>query len=150
MGEPPDDELLEYELEKSEEEAARPDLGKPRPRAAWIAAVIVAAGVPTYFWLPRTPEAPASTAPTVAYRPLPAPTNAPAAIDLPPLDKSDDLVRRLVAALSSHPRIGAWLATDNLIRTFTVAVENIANGATPARHLRVLRPAGPFRVVADG
>ena len=145
------DELSDYELEKSDEESIRPESAQPRrTRLAWIVAgALVAAGVPAYFWYPRTPEAPASTVPTVAYRPLPQAANAGAPIDVPPLDESDELVRRLVSALSSHPRIAAWLATDDLIRNFTVTVENIASGVTPARHLRVLRPAGPFRVVEN-
>jgi hypothetical protein len=145
------DELSDYELEKTDEESAPVASGERRSRIWWIiAALIVAAGVPAYFWFPQEPEPPASTAPTVAYRPLAAPVNAPPAIDVPPLDQSDELVRRLVSALSSHPGVTAWLATPNLIRTFTVAVENIANGATPARHVRVLRPAAPFRIVEDG
>ncbi len=145
------DELSDFELEKSDEESIRPESGQPPARLAWIvAAAIVTAGVPAYFWFPRAPAAPASTAPTVAYRPLPAAANASTAIDLPPLDESDELVRRLVSALSSHPRVAAWLGTKGLIRNFTVTVENIATGATPARHLRVLRPAGPFRVIEDG
>ncbi len=145
------DELSDYELEKTDEESAPTGPGQMRARRWWIvAALVVLAGVIAYFWWPQAPEAPAATVPTVAYRPLPAPVNKPAAIDVPPLDQSDELVRRLVSALSSHPRVTVWLTTKNLIRTFTVAVENIANGATPARHLRVLAPAGPFRVVEDG
>jgi hypothetical protein len=144
------DELSDYELQKTDEESAPAEPGRTRPRVLWIAAAaIVAAGVPAYFWYPRSPEAPTSTAPTVAYRPLPAPAGAAPAIDVPPLDETDPLVRRLVSALSSHPRVAAWLTTTNLVRTFAVAVENITTGATPARHLRVLRPAGPFRVVED-
>jgi hypothetical protein len=102
------------------------------------------------FWPSQSEPALEQAAPTVAYRPVPAPVSAAPAIDVPPLDETDPVVRRLVGALSSHPRVAAWLATDNLIRTFTVAVENIANGATPAPHLRVLRPVGPFQVVEDG
>jgi hypothetical protein len=146
------DELSDYELEKTEEESAPVASSGVRARIAWIiAALVVAAGVPAYFWYPREqPEQLASAAPTIAYRPLATPVNAPPAIDVPPLDQSDALVRRLAGALTSHPLVLAWLATSNLIRTFTVAVENIANGATPARHVRVLRPTGPFRVVEDG
>jgi hypothetical protein len=59
-------------------------------------------------------------------------------------------VRRLVAALSSHPRVAAWLTTNGLIRNFVVVVENVSTGATPAGHLRVLRPVGPFRVIENG
>jgi hypothetical protein len=77
-------------------------------------------------------------------RPLGAPAEA---IDVPPLGESDDVVRMLVRELSSHPRVAAWLTTDNLIRNFTVVVENIAAGRTPANHLRVLRPEGPFQVI---
>jgi len=145
------DELSDYELEKTDDESAPGGAPQQRTRLIWIvAAAIAAAGVPAYFWFPRAQEAPASTAPTVAYRPLPAPVNDGPAIDVPPLDETDALVRRLVSGLSSHPRVAAWLATTNLIRTFTVAVENITTGASPARHLRVLRPAGPFRIIEDG
>jgi hypothetical protein len=148
------DELSDFELEKTEEESTTTvGSGDARSRLGWIVAVllVVAAGVPVYFWYPQPQEAAAApTAPTVAYRPVATPTNAPPPIDVPPLDQSDDLVRRLVGALSSHSRVTVWLTTRNLIRNFTVAVENIANGATPARHLRLLRPAGPFSIVEDG
>jgi hypothetical protein len=148
------DELSDYELEKTDEEVAHATPPARRSRV-WviIPALILAAGVPAYFWFPEAPAAPEASAPTVAYRPLPSPAppvNAAPAIEVPPLDQSDALVRRLAGALSSHPRVMAWLATTNLIRTFTVSVENIANGTTPARHLRVLRPAGPFRIIEDG
>jgi len=70
----------------------------------------------------------------------------PGAKPLPSLDASDALVGKLVRELSTHPRVTAWLATDNLIRNFTVVVENIANGVSPATHLGSLRPSGAFRV----
>jgi hypothetical protein len=66
--------------------------------------------------------------------------------ELPPLDLSDPLVRELLGRLSSRPEVAAWLATDNLIRNFVVSVDNVASGATPARHLRVLAPSTPFEV----
>ena len=66
---------------------------------------------------------------------------------LPPLDDSDALVRTLVQALSASPAVMAWLPTNGLIRNFTVVVTNIADGATPAKHLSVLRPSQPFRIV---
>ena len=55
---------------------------------------------------------------------------------MPPLGESDPVVRLLVQSISTHPRVLAWLATDGLIRNFTVVVGNIADGRTPARHLR--------------
>jgi hypothetical protein len=65
-------------------------------------------------------------------------------IDLPPLGESDPVVRQLVGALSSHPKVAAWLATDQLIRNFAVVVVNISNGQSPAKHLRRLAPTGEF------
>jgi hypothetical protein len=56
-------------------------------------------------------------------------------------------VRELVRRITSHPTVLAWLATDGLIRNFTVVVENIVEGTTPAGHLKALRPSAPFQVV---
>ena len=67
------------------------------------------------------------------------------AIDLPPLNESDDVVRGLVKELSSNPSVAAWLMTDNLIRNFTVVVSNIAAGEPAARQVTVLRPKGASR-----
>jgi hypothetical protein len=146
--------LDDYELQKSADEST--DAGNP-PRShgplLWIAAagILAVLIVGAYLWLARPAPEATATAPTVAFRPSentvePA---APALVEVPPLGESDPVVRRLVAALSSHPRIAAWLATDGLIRNITLVVENIAGGANPARHLRVLRPAGPFPVIGE-
>jgi hypothetical protein len=71
-------------------------------------------------------------------------------IPLPPLDQSDTLVRELVSRLSSHPRVVAWLTTDQLIRNFALVTVNIADGHTPAPRLRPLVPAGTFEVLSEG
>jgi hypothetical protein len=71
-------------------------------------------------------------------------------IDLAPLAETDPIVRELVSRLSSHPRVAAWLATDQLLRNFTVVVLSIADGRSPAQHLRALRPAGEFVAAEDG
>ena len=65
-------------------------------------------------------------------------------IDVPPLDETDPLVRQLVQALSSHPRIAAWLATEGLIRQFTVVAHSIEDGRSPVGQLKVLRPSFPL------
>jgi hypothetical protein len=52
-----------------------------------------------------------------------------------------------VKKISSHPRVAAWLTTDDLVRNFTVVVTNIADGKAPAAFLQPLRPAGDFRVL---
>jgi hypothetical protein len=72
------------------------------------------------------------------------------AIDLPPLDQTDALVRTLVERLSSHPVASAWLTTNGLIRNLTVVIANIADGETPAKHLAPLRPSGAFATKTSG
>ena len=69
---------------------------------------------------------------------------------LPPLDASDALVKMLVGQLSSSPAVAAWLTTNGLLRNFTVVVSNIADGATPVKHLSALRPTSAFQVVQRG
>src|SRR6202022_3868251 len=64
----------------------------------------------------------------------------------PSLDDSDAVVRMLVRSLSKNPTIETWLATTGLIRNFVVVVENIADGVTPVKHLKPLRPSSPIRV----
>jgi len=67
------------------------------------------------------------------------------AVAVPPLPESDPVVRQLVQLMSSHPQVAAWLATDGLIRNFTVVVGNVADGRSPAKQLGVLKPKAPFR-----
>ena len=112
-----------------------------------IAGVLVA-GIAYFFYFRRGPaQTPAKTQTEQAVKP-PAP-RGPAEpgenIPLPPLDESDALVRELVAGLSAHPTVAAWLTTDHLVRNFTVVVTNISHGQTPAVHLRKVRPAGGFQ-----
>ena len=71
-------------------------------------------------------------------------------IALAPLNETDPLVRELVARLSSHPKVVAWLTTDQLIRNFTVSIVNISSGQSPAKHLHKLTPSGPFRASSSG
>lgn len=121
------------------------------PLAPLIVAILVVAAAVAYYVLRNQPEdTPApqgETATDTSLPPLPPLGPEVEPIDLPPLDASDELVRQLVSALTSHPVAAAWLATDGLIRNFTVVVENIAAGQTPSGRLRVLKPAQPFAVV---
>jgi Protein of unknown function (DUF3014) len=121
----------------------------------WIAlaviVVLAALGAGYYYW--RRPPAPkeAATSPQAKTAP---PARLPAEpgenIPLPPLDESDPLVRELVARLSSHPRVAAWLTTDQLVRNFTVVVLAVSEGRAPGGRLRPLAPEGPFRVLQSG
>jgi hypothetical protein len=79
----------------------------------------------------------------------PDPATGPAgesAIDLPPLDASDELVRQLFSRLSSHPQLAAWLLTEDLIHRFVATVADLAYGLSPAPHLRFMQPVGEFTV----
>ncbi|MBM3285416.1 MAG: DUF3014 domain-containing protein [Candidatus Aminicenantes bacterium] len=71
---------------------------------------------------------------------------------IPPveLDRSDDLVRQLAKELSSHPKVELWLKSRDLIRRFTAAVDNIANGLSPSPHIDFFVPEGDFRVIKRG
>jgi hypothetical protein len=127
-----------------------------RPLGVWLIVVGVlllsAFGAWYYWW--RTPQQAASDsqpAVTVDKTVVP-PRNAEPGenIPLPPLSETDALVRQLVAALSSHPRVTAWLTTDGLIRNFTASTHNIADGRTPSRQLKSVVPDGAFQVRTEG
>lgn len=66
--------------------------------------------------------------------------------DLPPLEASDELVRRTVAGLSSRPELAEWLATEDLARRFVGAVVQVAAGRSPRDELETLEPEGNFEV----
>jgi hypothetical protein len=143
----------DYDLIRPADETPPLDAPPPRPVGVWIAvaALIVATAIAAYVVFGRRrPPAPVTT-PAQSAEALHAPVQPlggePAAIDVPPLDQSDSLVRELVRKISSHPQVAAWLTTNGLLRNFTVVVANIAQGATPAVHLQVIRPASAFKVI---
>lgn len=122
----------------------------------WIgvaAAVVIAAAL--LFWLFRPEPAPPAE-PAMTEAAAPADTTADVAPEpeaplvLPPLAESDTLVRRLVQGVSSRPELAAWLATESLIRNVTVVVDNIAEGVTPTKHLKLFEPTQPFRADESG
>ena len=130
----------------------------PPNRPSWPIIVIgllaVAAGFAIYLVFGRQTAAPVNEQPAAAAaapeRP-PNPLGGPSeAVTVPPLDDSDPLVRQLVGRLSSHPSVAAWLATDGLIRNFTVVVANISEGRSPSTHLRSVKPSGSFSVGTRG
>src|SRR5687767_12828880 len=144
------EDVSDYELQKHEQ----PSNFESRSPLPWLLAVIAiaaAAGAGWYFYTnrqtqPQLSQAATESAAPAAARPLGAAADA---IELPPLSETDALVRQLVSGLSSHPTVAAWLTTGDLLRSFTVAAENLATGATPARRLTMLRHAGAFRVLED-
>ncbi len=72
--------------------------------------------------------------------------------ELPPVElaRSDDLVRQMAKEVSSHPRLAAWLQSQNIIRKFTAAVDNIANGQSPRGQVDFFNPSGIYKVVKKG
>ena len=150
--------LEDFDIDKEPVELSFPSEKGDR---RWVIPVLIAvvallaAGAAVWFFLMRetpeqtaaapqpTPAAPAVTAPGT-IQPLCA---MPAAnVAVPALNDSDAFAKKSAADLSAHPRVAAWLATNNVIRNFVVAVDNVASGATPAPRMRTLRPAGAFRV----
>jgi len=147
-----DDFRLGSESEPPEQE---PDRGSRTP--IWIAALLLAiAAVVAGVVLSRRPGPPptseqvaqATAAPQTEARESLGPPVEP--IELPPLVLTDPLVRELLGRLSSSPTLAVWLATDGLIRAFVVSVENVADGSSPARHVRALAPRSPFRTLDQG
>lgn len=148
--------LNEFDIDESQADQPQPLRRSVLPfLVAFIALLLVAGAAVWFFFLRPSPEQ-AAAAPTA--KPAAAPAAAPAAIQpvcaatdsqaasLPPLNNSDAFAKKYATGLSTHPRVAAWLTTDNVIRNFVVAVDNIASGATPAARMRALRPAGTFRV----
>jgi hypothetical protein len=116
-----------------------------------LVALLIVAVVGGYVWyMRRGTPGPATeqtdTAADETREPRTPLGGEPEAVEVPSLDESDGVVRDLVERLSSHPTVLAWLATDGLIRNFTVSVQNIAAGRTPARHQTRLRPEAGFSV----
>jgi hypothetical protein len=144
-------------LRPAEEPVEPVDVGPPnRPSgpAIVIGLLIVAAGFAVYLVFGRQTAAPVDEQPAAAppsvQQPAPGPLGGAAEpVDVPPLGESDPVVRELVSKLSSHPRVAAWLTTDGLIRNFTVVVANVAEGRSPATHLKTVAPTGPFRVATQ-
>ncbi|MGB8951431.1 MAG: DUF3014 domain-containing protein [Candidatus Aminicenantales bacterium] len=63
------------------------------------------------------------------------------------LDQSDDTVRQLARELSSHLTFALWLKSKDMIRKFTAAVDNIANGESPRPQIDFFAPVEKLKVV---
>src|SRR5690349_3472506 len=118
--------VSDYELLKTTEQA------EPARRSVvlWIAVVgIIGAALVTLLfvvWHRRPAPTPAPVRAEAPARPAKPLGGDAEAIAVPPLNETDALVRELVSKVTSHPRVAAWLATDDLIRSFTIGVANVA------------------------
>src|SRR5262245_35319371 len=139
-------EIPDYDLVRTDGPLDTGRTGLSRLWSLAIATIVVAGGLAYFIYSRQTAPTPAPAAKAVqateeAVRPL---GGTPEGVSVPPLDESDAVVRELVRKLSSHPAVAAWLLTNGLIRNFTVTVANVAEGVTPAKHLRALRPSSSF------
>jgi hypothetical protein len=147
-------ELDETPLDQGHELSPRLDPPRRPGGGGWIFAVValllLAAG--GWYWSRRertpqpAPPAVGAPAPAIAESAPAAPGATEPDFVLPPLGASDAVVRELVARLSAHPRLLAWLAHDELIRRFVATVANLAEGTSPNAHLRFAIPGEPFLV----
>ncbi len=146
-------EIPDYELVKTDGPL---DAGPAQRSRLWLAALLVVAGIGgvAYFVYGRRPAPAPSATPAKAVESTEVPVRplggTAERVAVPPLDESDSVVRDLVRKITSHPAALAWLATNGLIRNFTVVVTNVSEGLTPAKHLRALRLSSPFRVLERG
>lgn len=129
------------------------------PRKVWALAVAILAvlaliAILYYFFFMKKPEPPPppapageSVLPAEVEKSAPAEPGAePLAFPAVPLSGSDAAVREFASALAANPEFGKWLLTEDLIRTFVVSVDNVANGLSPKTHVDFFKPEGEFRV----
>jgi hypothetical protein len=79
---------------------------------------------------------------------------APVAVDYSPLkldlNQSDAPVRELIAAAQVPDPVRAWSRQKDLLRSLVAAVDNVAQGQSPAGQLAFLAPDEKFSVIQKG
>jgi DUF3014 family protein len=134
-----------------------PQPSAPSRKPLFVAVVVLvvagAAGIGVYA-LRGKPDAPAPTAtpssPTTPGATAPEPPlerDVTRVKPLPGVDASDPRTRELVGLLSPEPELQKWAATEGLVRRFTAAVSNIAEGESPRAVLPFMAPQGAFQTV---
>ena len=113
--------------------------------------LIAAAAIIYYFFIYTKPQEPERTSEIVQEQAVAEEKVQPEEEKIEPLDvsleESDDWVRKLAGELSSHPNLATWLTSDELIRKFVAAVDNIANGQSPGPQIDFFKPEGKFTVI---
>lgn len=122
---------------------------KPIAIIAGILIVIISGGI---WWFSRSASS-SNTSPAVVTgteAPIDSPKGATPPVTLPPLAQMDGFLRPLLEALSDRPELAKWLATDDLVRQMAMAIDQASTGDSPARDLKVLKPAGTFTATRRG
>ena len=120
---------------------ARASASRPSRWVISISVAVIAIALLAMWWLGRSALEPASPAFTTATEgSVTSPRPKSQGMDLPRVDQSDELLRRLVSALSTHPLISRLLVTPAIARSATLAIVQIGDGRTPASPLAALRP----------
>ena len=144
------------ELHRDDEPGEEP---KEEPRRVWglalgILAILAVIAVLYYVLILKKPQAPETVSPAPApaakaekEQPPATPGLEPLAFPAVSLADSDTAVRQFATALSTNPDFAKWLLTKDLIRTFVVSVDNVANGLSPKGHIDFFSPQGTFRVL---
>jgi hypothetical protein len=149
-------ELAEKNIHENEIQEEQPEEKKHVLQTVLVFFLVLVIGAALYYFLihkkPAKTAQPAELQPSAVAEQEITPSGQAAVPQLPPveLDKSDDLVRQLAKEVSSHPRIPIWLKSEQLIRRFVAAVDNIANGLSPRPHIDFFVPAGGFEVIKKG
>ncbi|MGI9629224.1 MAG: DUF3014 domain-containing protein [Longimicrobiales bacterium] len=122
--------------------------GPPTSVLVVVAAIVVGSGIAWWFGTRNRPEPttmPATPAVAAIQDTVTLETAIPP-LELPELSESDAFTRDVVATLSAHPRLAAWLATDDLVNRFVGAVVNLAGGRSPKENVDFMAPEGAFEV----
>lgn len=117
--------------------------GRPYVAAIVVVLLVVVAGGAWYWYQSRDADGAAGAA-DAADSTATAPPRVEPMEDLPELDASDELVRRMAEELSERPRLAEWLTTDRLIQRFVGAVTLVAAGRSPREEAEFLEPEGEF------
>ncbi|MBD3414186.1 MAG: DUF3014 domain-containing protein [Candidatus Aminicenantes bacterium] len=122
-----------------------------------VAFVLVLAAVIAIYYLATHKKAPEvqETPEIVKEKPLELPDKETVTEEsVEPFDitlkESDEFLRNLIKDLSSDPRITEWMRSDQLIKKFVAAVDNIANGLSPRKQIDFFEPKADFMTVKKG
>jgi len=144
--------LLRRDDEPGEEPREEP--GRVWGLALGILVALASIAVIYYVLVVKKPKAPVAAAPAATpavqsekEQPPAAPGLEPLAFPAVSLAASDGAVRQFAAVMSANPEFAKWLLTKDLIRTFVVSVDNVANGLSPKGHIDFFSPQGGFRVL---